>query len=127
MKDMKFVTYTGTKIVQACPCSLEKAEAILGRTIHPSTGETSGYLVKYTDDYLSFSPESVFKAAYRKSETELDNLLIEKEELIKRKQLLEKQIKDASEDSKLLCRQHKAMEAYLLILEQRISNMNPNT
>lgn len=58
--------YIGTKVVQAKPMSLKDAQIVLGREIKPATVEEDGYLVVYKDGYRSWSPKSVFDAAYRK-------------------------------------------------------------
>lgn len=58
--------YIGTKVVQAKPMSLKDAQIVLGREINPATVEEDGYLVVYKDGYRSWSPKSVFDAAYRK-------------------------------------------------------------
>lgn len=59
--------YIGTKIVAAELMSVAEAEKFLGRPIDLSKheGETEGYVVVYPDGYKSFSPKSVFEAAYR--------------------------------------------------------------
>lgn len=46
------------------PMAMEEAQKVLGREIKPSTTEVDGYLVEYKDGYKSWSPKSVFEAAY---------------------------------------------------------------
>lgn len=58
--------YIGTKVVQANSMSLKDAQILLGREFKPATIEEDGYLVVYNDGYRSWSPKSVFDAAYRK-------------------------------------------------------------
>lgn len=58
--------YIGTKVVQATPMTMTDAQNVLGREIKPATVEEDGYLVVYNDGYRSWSPKSVFDAAYRK-------------------------------------------------------------
>lgn len=58
--------YIGTKVVQAKPMPLKDAQYVLGREIKQATVEEDGYLVVYNDGYRSWSPKSVFDAAYRK-------------------------------------------------------------
>lgn len=58
--------YICTKVVQAKPMSLKEAQIVLDRKIKPATAEEDGYLVVYNDGYRSWSPKSVFDAAYRK-------------------------------------------------------------
>lgn len=58
--------YIGTKVIEAMPMTREDAEAKLGRTIGgKQTGD--GYLVKYPDDFESWSPKDVFEEAYRQA------------------------------------------------------------
>lgn len=62
---MEFLSYVGSKMIEAGPCTMAEAESITGRTLggkHP--GDAPGYLVKYSDDYLSWSPAGVFEEAY---------------------------------------------------------------
>lgn len=58
--------YIGTKVVQAKPMTMTDAQNVLGREIKSATVEEDGYLVVYKDGYRSWSPKSVFDAAYRK-------------------------------------------------------------
>ena len=122
--------YTGTKTIKACPMPLGEAEKVLGRTIETSAVEnrelTPGYLVEYEDGYRSWSPKEVFDKAYRVSETHLDRMNIEKDEvearyLAGRKFSFTQQFRNLSEPKRyLLKEQLKAMEAYLYILSRRI-------
>ena len=59
--------YIGTKTVAAELMSVAEAEKFLGKKIDLSKheSETEGYLIMYPDGYKSFSPKSVFEAAYR--------------------------------------------------------------
>jgi hypothetical protein len=57
--------YIGFKMIEAEPCTVEEFNA----TEHPLiyTGECKeGYKVKYSDDYVSWSPKEVFEKAYMK-------------------------------------------------------------
>lgn len=80
--------YTGTKTIKACPMSLGEAEKMLGRKIDTSAVENrenvEGFLVEYADGYRSWSPKEVFEKAYRVSETFLDRMNIEREQLQQR-------------------------------------------
>jgi len=57
--------YIGSKIISAYPLSecnflrIEKGEDVLNREDRP------GYLVKYPDGYVSWSPKDVFEIVYR--------------------------------------------------------------
>ena len=67
--------------------SRKTAEEIIGRKVRPDSDETEdemGYLVQYSDNYQSWSPAKAFEEAYRVSETHIDRMMIEKEDLEKR-------------------------------------------
>lgn len=70
--------YTGTKTVKARPMTMGEAYEckLLKEGVRPSECETdkAGYLVEYEDGYLSWSPKDVFEAAYKPSETFLERL-----------------------------------------------------
>ena len=82
-KEMK--QYTGTKTVKAMPMTMGEAyeRKLLKEGVRPSECETdkAGYLVEYEDGYQSWSPADVFEKAYKPSETRLDRLRIECDEL----------------------------------------------
>jgi hypothetical protein len=82
---LEMTQYTGTKTIKACPMTLGEAEKVLGRSIDTSSVEdrnsTPGYLVEYADGYRSWSPKEIFERSYRISETHIDRMSIEKEEL----------------------------------------------
>jgi hypothetical protein len=127
---LKMTKYTGTKTIKACPMPLGEAEKVLGRTIETSAVEnrelTPGYLVEYQDGYRSWSPKEVFDKAYRVSETHLDRMNIEKDEvearyLADRKFSFTQQFRNLSETKrKLLTKQLDMMECYLYTLSRRI-------
>lgn len=82
--------YIGTKEVSATP-----AWQIDG-TIYPKDGvvprsmnRKDGYKVVYEDGYESWSPKDVFEEAYRPSDTVLDRLKIERDELKERIEKIE--------------------------------------
>lgn len=58
--------YFGSKTIQATPKTLGEYNALIGWTI-PGDEDPNreGYLVKYEDGYISWSPKEVFEAAYR--------------------------------------------------------------
>ena len=80
--------YTGTKTVKAMPMTMGEAyeRKLLKNGVRPSECETdkAGYLVEYEGGYQSWSPEDVFDAAYKLSETFLDRLMNECEEICDR-------------------------------------------
>lgn len=127
---LEMTKYTGTKTVKACPMSLGEAEKVLGRKIETSAvenrEESEGYLVEYEDGYRSWSPKDVFDKAYRVSETHIDRMMIEKEEvearyLAGRKFSFTQKFRSLSETKrKLLTSQLDKMEGYLYILSCRI-------
>lgn len=127
---LKMTKYTGTKTIKACPMPLGEAEKVLGRNIETSAVEnrelTPGYLVEYEDGYRSWSPKEVFDKAYRVSETHVDRMMIEKDEvetryLAGRKFSFTQQFRNLSETKrKLLTKQLDQMEGYLYILSRRI-------
>lgn len=58
--------YIGVKIVKAEPMTkgeFEKMRGAVSSMLEVDT--TPGYMVKYPDGYLSWSPKSVFEKAYR--------------------------------------------------------------
>jgi len=67
--------YIGVKIVEAEPMSLVNAEEHLERKIKP--GDEDGYLVRYADDYESWSPLQQFIDAYRRTDGMSFGLAIE--------------------------------------------------
>ena len=59
------VEYIGTKIVKAKPMKLGDYNNYRGWTIpEDEDPEREGYLVKYLDDYVSWSPKEIFEEAY---------------------------------------------------------------
>lgn len=77
--------YIGTKQVEAEPMSKGEAyeKGLLKAGVVPSEEEKkeNGYHVRYKDGYESWSPQSVFDEAYQVSETPLNRMLIELNEL----------------------------------------------
>lgn len=60
-------TFIGTKLIEAEPMTAEEATLVLGREINIENAdeEGNGYLVKYKDGYISWSPKQAFEEAYR--------------------------------------------------------------
>lgn len=122
--------YTGTKTINACPMPLGEAEKVLGRSIETSAVENreqaAGYLVEYEDGYRSWSPKDVFDKAYRVSETHIDRMNIELQEVQERylkgrKFSFTQLFRSLPEEKrKLLKKQLDIMEVYLDILSRRI-------
>lgn len=127
--------YTGTKTVQAEPMTMGEAyeRRLLKEGVRPSECETdkAGYLVRYADGYLSWSPAEAFESAYRPSETFLDRLSIEREEVAGRlERLADAMRKDGfkgkvgEEQWALLQEQLNAMLSYVRVLNERIKLAN---
>lgn len=132
----KMKKYIGTKEVSATP-----AWQIDG-TIYPKDGvvprsmnRKDGYKVVYEDGYESWSPKDVFEKAYKPSDTVLDRLKIERNELRERIEKLEDFIgqdfseakeKAGSLQAALLVCQRSYMVNYLDVLETRIDLMEKN-
>jgi len=116
--------YTGTKTIMAMPMEKSEAEQKLNRTI--DSKEEEGYFIEYPDGYKSWSPKSVFEEAYRPSETRLDRMRIEYEQV--RENYLKASAFMLTEDFRALPKdsqrsleaQSNAMYAYLGILSHRI-------
>lgn len=127
---LQMTQFTGTKTIKACPMSLGEAEKVLGRKIDTSAVENreqeEGYLVEYQDGYRSWSPKAIFEKAYRVSESHIDRMLIEKEELQERFLAGRKYTfsvdfaKLTDLQKKLLRKQLDIMESYLYTLCERI-------
>ena len=133
----KMKKYIGTKEVSATP-----AWQIDG-TVYPKDGvvprsmnRKDGYKVVYEDGYESWSPKDVFEKAYKPSDTVLDRLKIECNELRERIEKLEDFIgQDFSEakekvgslQSALLVCQRSYMVDYLDVLQTRIDLMEKET
>ena len=85
-KEMK--QYTGTKTVKAMPMTMGEAyeRKLLKEGVRPSECETdkAGYLVEYEGGYQSWRPADVFEKAYKPSETFVNRMLLELEDLEKR-------------------------------------------
>lgn len=88
-----------------------------------------GYHVVYPDGYHSWSPKNVFESSYKCSETFLDRLQIELDELKERYTKLCQYLDSPSFDElgyrgkKLLIRQSIIMDLYIETLEARISDI----
>lgn len=124
--------YIGTKQVEAEPMTMgeayEKGFLQAGRVPSEEEKSKDGYHVKYKDGYESWSPAEPFEEAYKVSDTFLDRLIIEREELSERlsklRQFIESPkflevVKDEYQRL-LLSKQESSMHEYLEILNERI-------
>lgn len=98
-----------------------------GRVPGESEKSKDGYYVRYENGYESWSPADVFEKVYRVTDTSLDRLRIERDELhdryVKAKNYLssplaEKQLTPREKGS--LAAQVEFMRQYLLCVEERI-------
>lgn len=70
--------YIGTKIVDARPMTRGEYNIFRGWQIPENENpEDEGYLVKYPDGYISWSPKSVFEEAYRECDSMPFGLAVE--------------------------------------------------
>lgn len=74
--------YIGTKQVEAEPMTLGDYVKKTGRNPYVNAPEghdnsEKGYIVKYNDGYISWSPAEAFEQAYKVSETAIDRMHIE--------------------------------------------------
>ena len=133
--------YIGKKEVNAIPMNRQEYNDFRGWKLpDDENGEDEGYLVEYVDGgkantpqyngYVSWSPEDVFKRAYKSIETPLDRLYIEYDELQDKynKLVLFLGRKDAEKIAgemqvALMEEQKLEMKDYLLTLRTRIELM----
>lgn len=133
-KEMK--QYTGTKTVKAMPMTMGEAyeRKLLKNGVRLSECETdkAGYLVEYEGGYQSWSPAEPFDRAYKPSETFLDRLYIERDELNVRCYKLNSFTnigfdalveKVGAEQAALLILQGSYMQNYLEVLNLRIEKL----
>ena len=66
-------TFIGTKIIQAMPKSKHEFADDRGR--EKNGNDEPGYMVCYSDGYISWSPKEVFEQAYREISEEEKSLL----------------------------------------------------
>jgi len=129
--------YIGVKLVDAEPMWVEAAEDHLGHPISASS-DADGYLVKYEDEYESWSPKDVFEKAYKKIK---NNIPLDKGNWLPYQEIVVQEAREVRENSdklfifinsndkyKLLdkgeqnrlIQQLMAMQYYLTILVERI-------
>lgn len=121
-------TYIGTKTVSAQPMSAKEALEN-GYKIGDHKENEDGYEVMYEDGYRSWSPEDVFNKSYRLSETYIDRLKIERDDLLNKLNKLHTYLSD-NEDKEvygddaqnkiLMTMQKDIMKMYVSILNKRL-------
>ena len=128
---LKGLQYTGTKTVYAAPLNRTEAAARLGRNLKSDNNdEEEGYLVRYGDDYMSWSPKSTFEEAYKPSATFVDRMRIELDDLHNRIVslhgfMLTQKYRELSDDEKsMLVRQFTTMHDYHDALANRLDYYN---
>lgn len=130
--------YIGTKVVEARPMNEIDAESVgYARKNIDNHEWREGYHVRYTNPdgstYDSWSPKSVFEEAYKPSDTVLDRLKIERDELKERIEKIEAILGNGIYEvvkkeggipqAVLLILQDSYMTTYLKVLETRIDLM----
>ena len=119
--------YIGTKTIQACPMTSLKAEEMLERKL--SDVEEDGYLVKYEDGYLSWSPKEVFEKTYKIAETPEDRIAIEHSDLNEKQNRLIKFTQSEGFNNlpkstqAMLLGQMDIMSSYIHVLAHRYGDM----
>lgn len=126
--------YLGIKTVEAEPCTLDKfitntgVDPYKGRESINHTPDDEGYMVKYSDNYVSQSPKDTFEASYHCIDTFVDRIELEYNELQSKIDKLSlfldsKTFKELDVNEKLLlAQQHAAMIIYRSILRIRIES-----
>ena len=130
--------YIGTKVVEARPMNEIDAESVgYARKNIDNHEWREGYHVRYTNPdgstYDSWSPKSVFEEAYKPSDTVLDRLKIERDELKERIEKIEAILGNGIYEvvkkeggipqAVLLILQDSYMTTYLKVLETKIDLM----
>lgn len=122
--------YIGTKQVEAESMTLGDYVKKTGRNPYVNTPEVhdnseKGYIVKYKDGYISWSPAEAFEQAYKVSETAIDRMHIECGEVKERLDKLNTFLSSANGQKLsalacgLLSAQASIMSSYISILEVR--------
>lgn len=126
------IKYIGKKEVQAERMNeYEAVELGYARPNEDNHEWREGYHVVYEDGYHSWSPKNVFEAAYKSSETFLDRLRLEAEELAEKQSKLKnffgsEKFKELPwEQQRFLEAQFGAMLSYLTILQVRLEHLEP--
>lgn len=72
----EFKSYIGVKLIKAKPATFGEAQAILKRpaTEKDPVQDTPGYLVQYTDGYISWSPKDIFDKSHFDADSYYDAL-----------------------------------------------------
>lgn len=121
--------YVGTKQVEAEPMTMGEADnkklvAIGSSRLSTYEKSSEGYHVKYDDGVETWLPKDEFEKTYRCSETSIDKMLIEAEDLQRRIEKISKILDSDNEIPRrkysLLKAQYASMISYSTILVERI-------
>jgi len=134
--------FIGTKEVKARPLNLGPYNALRGWDLPKDENpDTEGYLVEYLDspnknhpdydNYISWSPKDVFEKSYKISETFIDRLIAERDQLSDRLIKLEGFLSNKTKATEIsgptqvamLIEQYQHMAKYLNVLDQRIDDL----
>ena len=127
--------YIGTKQIEAEPMTMGEAYKRgllqMGRVPREDEENKKGYYVRYKDGYESWSPAEPFDKAYKRADTFLDRLYIERTELhdklTKLRSFIEppKFLETVTDEyqRKLFSKQEGIMQGYLDVLDERIKSL----
>ena len=130
--------YIGTKQIEAEPMTMgeayEKGLLQAGRVPNESEKLSAGYRVRYQDGYESWSPAEPFEKAYKRADTFLDRLYIERtylhDKLAKLRSFIEspKFLETVTDEyqRKLLSKQEGIMQGYLDVIDERMNHLSNN-
>ena len=128
--------YTGTKTINAKPMNRLDYNIFRGWDLPTDeNGEDEGYLVEYIDGgkantteysgYVSWSPADVFDKAYSISDTFMDRLIIEHNELMTKLHKLHTYLETLTDEvptgHEMLVKQQIIMKQYLKVLADRLA------
>lgn len=136
IKQIIMKKYIGTKQIEAEPMTMgeayEKGLLQAGRVPNENEKSNAGYHVRYQDGYESWSPAEPFDKAYKRADTFLDRLYIERTELhdklTKLRSFIEspKFLETVTDEyqRKLLSKQEGIMQGYLDVLDERMIQLS---
>lgn len=77
MENLELESYIGCKVIKAKKMSLMDYNSKYKPDVKLDGNDVPGYLVKYEDGYISWSPQDTFERAYRKISSGEMNLIME--------------------------------------------------
>jgi hypothetical protein len=139
VETLTFKNYIGVSDIQAAPCTRELYNQIRNWNMPKDENPNDeGYLIQVLgtktnvlgmSGHVTWSPKEVFEQTYRLSDTFLDRLLIERDDLIDRIDKLKAFLRGAGFrkltdfQATMLVKQSVAMEDLFIILEARIRDL----